>query len=189
MQVPLELSFRGLKKDEATEALVREKVAKLDQVCDHLTSCRVAVERPQSEQVSGSPYRVRVTMRVPPGHELVVDREPGDGDLHETLPTVINRTFEAARRQLRELTEKQRREVKAHPAQETVGIVDQLVTDQDYGFLRTPEGRSVYFHRNAVVDDEFDQLKPGTGVRFVEELGEEGPQATTVVVVARVGED
>jgi cold shock CspA family protein len=70
-----------------------------------------------------------------------------------------------------------------------VGIVDQLVTDQDYGFLRTPEGRSVYFHRNAVVDDEFDQLKPGTGVRFVEELGEEGPQATTVVVVARVGED
>lgn len=187
MQVPLELTFRGVKKTEALDALVRGKVEKLHRVCDYLTSCRVAVERPQGNPSAGSSYRVRVAVQVPRGHELVAVREPSQGTVNDTLETVIHRTFDAMRSQLEQLVAKQRRDVKAHPSQDMVGIVDQLFPDEDHGFLKTPEGESVYFHRNAVVNADLEDLVVGTGVRYVEEMGEHGPQASTVQVVARVG--
>ena len=187
MQVPLELTFRDVEKTEALENLVHDKVDKLNRVCDHITSCRVAIEQPQGNPSTGSSYRVRVNVRVPPGHDLVATREPSHGEVNDPLETVIHRAFDAAYSQLEQLVEKQRRDVKAHPTQDTVGIVDQLFPERDHGFLKTPEGRTVYFHRNAVVNEDFDDLVLGTGVRFVEEIGEEGPQASTVQVVARVG--
>jgi len=58
-----------------------------------------------------------------------------------------------------------------------------LFPKQDYGFLETPDGREIYFHRNSVLHPGFDRLEIGTEVRFVEELGQEGPQASTVAIV------
>jgi cold shock CspA family protein len=47
-----------------------------------------------------------------------------------------------------------------------------------YGFLEAAEGREVDVHRNAVRGGSFESLEPGVPVRFVEEAGEKGPQAT-----------
>ena len=52
-----------------------------------------------------------------------------------------------------------------------------------YGFIATADSRETYFHRNCVVDAEFDQLRVGDEVRFAEGLGEKGPQASTVHLV------
>ena len=42
------------------------------------------------------------------------------------------------------------------------------------------DGIEVCFHRNRVLDEEFDKLETGSTVRFAEEQGTEGPQASTV---------
>jgi len=55
----------------------------------------------------------------------------------------------------------------------------------DYGRIASADGTEVYFHRNSVVDADFDSLSPGTEVRFVVESGEYGPQASTVKVVGK----
>jgi cold shock CspA family protein len=47
-------------------------------------------------------------------------------------------------------------------------------------FIETADGREVYFHCNSVLDDAFEHLTVGSEVRFVEEMGEKGPQATSV---------
>ncbi|MEW6443100.1 MAG: HPF/RaiA family ribosome-associated protein [bacterium] len=187
MRVPLELTFRDVRKTSALEAVVHNEAAKLERICPYLTSCSVSIERPHRHEQSGSPYRVRVYVRVPPGHELVARRESGEGDLHENLETVVRRAFRGLERQLREITEKQRGEVKIHEMQETTAVVEQLFTEQGFGFLRTVGGRQIYFHRNSVLYDDFDRLEVGTGVRFVESVGEEGPQASTVKVVDKPG--
>ena len=44
----------------------------------------------------------------------------------------------------------------------------------------TPDGREIYFHRNSVLEPGFDRLDMGAEVRFAEEQGEQGPQASTV---------
>jgi hypothetical protein len=43
----------------------------------------------------------------------------------------------------------------------------------------------VYFHRNSLLNEEFHRLRVGAGVRFVEGIGEKGPQATTVQVLKK----
>jgi cold shock CspA family protein len=187
MKVPLEISFRGVAKTEDMESLIREKAAKLEEVCSYLSSCSIALESPQEHQEAGNPFRVRISMRVPPGHELVVKRESSRGDMHDELPTVVRDAFQAARRQLQELTERQRDEVKTHPEQEAAAVVVRLFREEGYGFLKTIDGRELYFHRNSVLHDDFDRLEIGTGVSFMEEAGEKGPQASSVQIVDKPG--
>ena len=130
---------------------------------------------------------MRISLRVPHGHELVVRREATEGYLHERLPVVITEAFDAVTRQLKELVEKQQRRVKTHPAQERIALVVRLFPDKGYGFIKTLEGRELYFHRNSVLNDDFDRLKIGTGVRYVPGAGDEGPKATTVQIVDKPG--
>ncbi len=188
MKVPLEITFRNVEKTDAVEALIREKAAALERVSDSVTSCRVAVESPQQHQRAGRPYRVRITLNVPPGHEFAVRRESSEGSIHDELPSVIRDAFDAARRKLKRITEKRRGDVKSHPAEEeAVAIVIKLFREEGYGFLKTLDGRDVYFHRNAVLQNDFDRLEIGTAIRFEEEEGEEGPQASTVQIVDKPG--
>ncbi len=187
MDIPPIISFRNLPKRPDIEQLIFEKVDQLERFCHHITSCRIVVEREQSPNKLGSPYRVRIDVTVPPGHELVAERDSRQGTNHDRLPTLIHETFQAARRQLKELVEKQRREVKAHPEQQATAVVTKLYRGDGYGFLLSVEGREVYFHRNSVLHGDFDRLEVGTGVRFVEEVGEKGLQASTVQLVDKAG--
>lgn len=184
MKIPLEIAFKGIEHTDEVEALIREEADKLDRVCNYLMSCRVAVERRQQHQEVGNPYRVRINMTVPPGHELVVKREPSKGDMHDPLPIVIKHAFTSAARQLRKLVELQRGTVKTHPDQQVSAIVHKLFPIEGYGFLRTVDTQEeVYFHRNSVLHDAFNRLAIGIGVRYVAEEGEKGLQATSVQIV------
>jgi cold shock CspA family protein len=67
------------------------------------------------------------------------------------------------------------------------GVVVRLFRDEGFGFIKSMEGREIYFHRNSLVENDFDRLEIGTGVRWDEEEGEEGPQATSVRIVDKPG--
>ena len=188
MNVPLEITYRGTEKTPEIDDFIRSKAKKLDKMCDHITSCRIAIEQPQRHQSQGNPYRVRIQLRVPPGHELVVKKETSRGDLHDPLSKVVSQAFDSVSRQLRELMEKQQGDVKRHEDHQTMGVVVSLFHDESYGFLKALDtGKEVYFHRNSVIEDDFDRLEIGTGVRFAEEAGEKGPQASTVAIVDKPG--
>ena len=190
MEVPPEITFRGVEKTPEIESHILDRAAKLDRIHPGLVSCRVAVESDQEHQRTGSPYRVRVAVRIPPGKEIVGRREPGDGDVGDRLQTVVSDAFEAVRRQLVKVREKQQGKVKAKaaPEQELIGHVVRLFPDEGYGFIRSTEGREIYFHRNAVLHGDFNRLEIGTGVRyFPSGEGDQGPQASTVQIVDKPG--
>jgi cold shock CspA family protein/ribosome-associated translation inhibitor RaiA len=187
MQVPLKMTFRNVPKSAAMEALIRKQAAKLERVCSHLVSCSISVEKPQAHQKSGNPFRVRVDVTVPPEHELVTIRNAGEGDLHEPLPTVVRRAFDATQRQLKKLSERQRGKVKNHPEQAVAGFVIRLFRNGGFGFIKSLEGREIYFHKNSLPAAEFNRLEVGTGVQWNEEEGENGPQATVVRIVDKPG--
>jgi ribosome-associated translation inhibitor RaiA len=165
MQVPLQMSFRGVRKNTAIEDLIRNQAAKLERVCDHIIGCRIAIEKPQKHQKNGNPFRVRIDVTVPPEHELVVTREASEGDLHEQLPTVLRNAFGAVRRQLTKLVEKQHGDIKTHPAQEIGGLVFDCFVNKDTGLSRVRTTRKSIFIKTACPGDEFDRLEVGTGVQ------------------------
>ncbi len=114
MLVPLDISYRDVKKTESIDSLIREKVQKLERICDRIISCHVALEMTQSNIKKGNPYRLRIDLRIPKSKELVVKHEPGEGDMSDSLPVVIRDTFETARRRLQDLVDKQKRKTKNH---------------------------------------------------------------------------
>lgn len=181
MQIPLELSFRDMDHSEAVEAEVRDKAAKLEQFHANITSCRVIVEALHRQHHKGNTYHVRIDLTVP-GHELVVSRDPGQNHAHEDVYVAVRDAFTAARRQLEGLNHKQKRKVKHHEAPPH-GRIHEL--NQDYGRIQTQDGRDIYFHRNSLINTEFALLAVGDEVRFDEEMGEEGPQASTVRAVGK----
>jgi cold shock CspA family protein len=56
---------------------------------------------------------------------------------------------------------------------------------EDFGRIATADGRDVYFHRNSILDVDFDQLKIGDEVRYAEEDGEAGPQASSLHLIGK----
>ena len=77
-------------------------------------------------------------------------------------------------------------DVKVHEAV-SYARVSKLLPERDHGFLETSEGREIYFHRNSMLHPGFEPLAIGTEVRFTEEAGEQGPQASTVAIVGTPG--
>lgn len=183
MQVPLQVTFRNMEHSEKIEEDVRQHAAKLDEFSDRITSCRVVIEAPHRHHHKGNLYHVRLLVSVP-RRELVVDREPDADHAHEDAHVTIRDAFDAMRRQLEDDVRELRNDVKVHPVPPH-GKVVQIFPQEGYGFIETPDGREIYFHRNSVLDAAFGQLELGTEVRFAEEEGDKGPQASTVRLVGK----
>jgi cold shock CspA family protein len=183
----LEITFRGVTRTDSLEKLIYDEASSLEKVCDYMISGSIAVEKPHRHPRSGNPYRVRIGIRIPHNPELVVTRESGEGEMHDSLAKVLRSAFKSMRRQLKKLVEKQRYETKIHPDQQAAAVVQKLFPIEGYGFLKTIEGREIYFHKNSVLHGDFERLEIGTGVRYVEEAGREGPQASTVQIEDKPG--
>lgn len=179
MQVPLEISTRWIDLSPPLEAELRKRAERLERHSDRITSCRIAVERPTgNHHQEGGPYRVRVDITVP-GSELVANKEA------EEVYAAIRDAFDAAERQVNEWAERRRGEVKT-PVLPPEGQVIRIFQEEGFGFIAVPDGREIYFHRNAVLDPPgFEKLEVGARVRFAEEQGFEGPQASTVSLVGK----
>lgn len=183
MKLTPEITFRGLPHSEALESDIRQKVEKLDRFFEHIMSCRVMMEAGHKHHHKGQIYHVRVALTVP-GRELVVSRDPEEHQAHEDPYVALRDAFDATTRQLEDYVRKLRGDVKHH-AVPAHGRVVELVPAMDYGRIETPDGRLVYFHRNSVLGGDYDELEEGSEVRFAEEAGEEGPQASTVHIVGK----
>lgn len=183
MQVPLEIRFHNLDRSEAIEQAIRERAEKLEQFADDIVSCRVTVEAPHKHHRHGRLYGVTVDVRLP-GGEIVANRGPAAHHAHEDVYVTIRDAFKAVRRQLQDHVRVRRGKVKAHDAP-AHGRISELHPDEDFGRIAASDGRDVYFHRNSVVDAAFDDLRLGDEVRFADEAGDAGPQASTVHVIGK----
>lgn len=183
MQIPLQITFRNLKRSEAVGAKVRKYAENLEKYCDRITGCRVMVESTHKHHEHGNHYHVRVDLTVP-DRELVASREPDEHHAYTDVYVAIRDAFDTMRGQLEDYTRRQRRQVKAHEVPPH-GKITELLPDEEFGRIETPDGRLVYFHRNSMINADFDKLQIGDEVRFIEEAGERGPQASTVQLVGK----
>lgn len=183
MQIPPEISYRDFEPSEELKVRVEEEIERLERFYDRITSCRVVVEQPHRRRRSGNLFHVRIDVTVP-GRELVVSRDPGDDEARRDPVVAVEQAFAAIQRQLEEHAREIRGETKTHEPTPQ-GRVARLFPGEGYGFIETAEGRDIYFHENAVVDGSFEDLEVGSEVRFAEEQGVEGPQASTVHIIRK----
>jgi cold shock CspA family protein/ribosome-associated translation inhibitor RaiA len=188
MQVPLEIAFHNIKSAQWAEALIRARVAELEEIYGGLISCRVRVDQRAKNTAATIPPVVRIELGIPGHNELVVSHEPEHLERKFQRPDLrnaIHEAFRIAERQLRDLKEQRERRTKEpHHDSENQGLgqVAELAPERNQGFLMTKEGELLYFHRNAILTGNFDKLRRGDEVYYVEDIGDTGPMATKVWV-------
>ncbi len=184
MQVSPQISFQGMEPSADVQARVMDRIAKLEEFHNRITSCRVVISAPHRHGRKGRIYTVHIDVGVP-GRELVVNREPGKDHAHEDVFVAIRDAFNAMQRQLEDHVRKRSGfRVKEHAAK-AHGKVVPLFTDQGYGFITTSDGREFFFERDNVTGDGWVGLDIGAEVRFSEMEGEKGPHASAVTVAAQ----
>lgn len=184
MNIPLQITFRGMEPSAAVETRILERAEKLERFHDRITRCHVIVETHRRKR-QGNLFDVRVDLTVP-GGEIVASRAPSQDHAHEDVLVAVRDAFDAATRRLEDFARERRGDVKTHEAP-SIGRVVRLFDRDGYGFLETPDGLEVYFHENAVLRHEWPEITLGSEVRFVlaEGEGDHGPQASTVRLLGK----
>jgi cold shock CspA family protein len=139
-----------------------------------LIDVRIAV-RPTGHHRHGG-QEVRITCKAR-GQEIVAARTRPDPGI------ALNEALDAFEREVWRMRHRrtQRREERPAPPAE-LGVIDEVLADEGYGFILTDGGERVYFHRNAVSGGlAFERLAEGQRVGLNLEGGQRGPQATVVV--------
>lgn len=217
MKIPPEIVLRDVYMSPYIDKLISRGIVRLEKVCDYIISMRIALEQSQGRHQTGNPYRMRIDIRIPDRSDIIVSRlskaskktsdqlaikddtepegshpigrspVPRQEKREEQLPVLIRRTFDSARRELEKVVDRQRGKVKTPAQQQMQAIVEKILPEQQYGFLRTLDGQQVYFHKNSVLHKHWERLAVGTAVRYTAEIGENGLQASTVEPVDKPG--
>lgn len=182
MKLPLEITFRHADPSPALEARIRELAAELEKFSGQIMRCHVIVEPTPRHSRQGALHAFHIDITLPDG-EIAIRRAHPANHAHEDPYVALRDAFRAARRKLEDYERKRRMDVKTRvgPAN---GRICEIDAARGFGRIETDDGRLVYFHRNSVIGRSFKDLKTGTKVRFAEEPGGLGPQASTVHVVS-----
>ena len=186
MQVPLEVAFHNIEGSDWAETEIRQRVADLEKIYDRMTSCRVRVDQRASNNNGTIPPVVHIELGIPGCNDVVVSHEPDHlmrkyqrPDLHKA----INEAFRIAERCLIDI--KERRDGRTKEAHhdgpnQALGQIAETDPGGEFGFLLTKEGSLLYFHRNAMLSGNFDDLRRGHEVYYVASMGDTGPVASKV---------
>jgi len=184
MQTGAEIAYHHMDPSPGGERRVGERLSRLEKHFGRLTRCRVIVDAPHLAHRKGNHHTVRLEAQMP-GAVFTVDRAPGDANAHEEVLVAVRDAFDALERQGRRWKETHsgRPEGKAERLQ---GRIAELRPAENHGQIGLADGRLVSFHRNSLVDADFDALTPGDTVEIALDAGDsaKGPHASTVHLIS-----
>jgi cold shock CspA family protein len=184
MQTPIEIDFQGMDARPDVRTAIAKHVAELEQRCARVTACRVVLKAPGGHHRTGGLYEVNIRLALPEGREVNVECTAQADERHSDLDFAINDAFKRARQQLQDHARELQGKVKHHEGP-PIGTVVQLDPFGEFGLLESSDGQEIYFHRNSVFDGNYSRLAVGSRVTYAEEMGEKGPQASTVKLMGK----
>jgi cold shock CspA family protein/ribosome-associated translation inhibitor RaiA len=185
METPAQIEFEGVQGSVEFQAVIAKHLAELETRFGRVTAARVVVKGPGEHHQTGGQYQVSIRLALPDGREVNIGRTPKQDERYADLTFAIDNAFRRARRRLQDQARLMRRQTKQHESQ-PIGTVVRIDPSGEFGFLEGADGQEVYFNCNSVLDGA-SHIALGTRVSYVEEMGEKGPQASTVKVLGKHG--
>lgn len=185
MRIDPILSFKDVRPSKSLREFIQKRISRLERFYNELISCRVRVELSQRKPqgTSSNPFfHVSVDLGVP-GKTLVANH---DHTLQHELDTpyiAVSDAFNSIERQLKRRNQRRRFSPRKSRHNLAHASISRIFYQDGYGFIQTPENREIYFHENSILDFNFKDLRVGDEVRYFEERGDNGPQASSVHLV------
>jgi cold shock CspA family protein len=184
MQTPIKIDFQGMDAKPEIQAAIAKHIAQLEDRFGRVTAGRVVLKAPGGHHRTGGLYDINIRLALPEGREVNIGRTPQNDERYSDLNFALNDAFKRARRQLQDQARKLQGQVKQHEGP-PIGTVTELDPLGEFGFIETSDGREIYFHRNSVLNGGYADLTVGARVTFAEEMGDKGPQASTVKLMGK----
>ncbi len=182
MNLPLQITFRHMEPSPALQERIRKLMSRLDKFSAHILHCQVVVEEPHQHGHQGSLFEFRIEITVP-DEKIVVARTHDLNHAHENAYVSLRDAFRSVRRQLEDYERRHRKGIKAH-VEPLQGRICEIDPRRSFGRIETEDGRLFYFHGNSLVGGRLEDLVTGLRVRFSEQPGDLGPQASGVHVLS-----
>ncbi len=185
MQTQAQIEFENVQASPELRSAIDQHVAELENRFGRLTAGRIVVRGPGDRHQTGGQYQISIRLVLPDGREVNVGRTPREDERYADLTFAVDNAFKRARRQLQDKARLIRGDVKSHDIQ-PVGTIVRIDPSGEFGFLQGTDGHEVYFNRKSILDGA-SNVAVGTRVSYVEEIGEKGPQASTVKLLGKHG--
>jgi ribosomal subunit interface protein len=180
--IPFQITFKDFAESDAVWMAIQERIERLEKMASRITRCDVVVSCNHRHRHADRLYQVQIHIHLP-RKEIVINRHPSQHEAHRDIYLAVRDAFSAAERQLVDKSQVSRHETKNHAPSYELGKIEKIFSNEGYGFLKDESGREIYFAKTSVLVKSFDDLAIGQKVRFVEELGEQGPQVTSLVTL------
>lgn len=177
MQIQPCITFLDVPQSQAIESDIRKRIDKLEVFYPHLMRCDVVVKQELKHSHQGKLYRPRITVSVP-GEKINVNHA-----CNEDVYIALRDAFNAVKRKLQDFSRRQRGDIKHH-ALPLRGRVARIFSEEGFGFIDANDNE-YYFSAFNVSNTDFDGLKPGMLVEFLEDNSAEGAQAKRVILIKR----
>jgi ribosome-associated translation inhibitor RaiA len=99
MNIPLQMTFRGIEASELMESTIRERAERLERFCSKIGRCHVTVDVPHRHHQKGNHYNIRIELVTPAG-AVVITRDPTRASAHASFQVAVRDAFDAAARHL-----------------------------------------------------------------------------------------
>ena len=147
MERALQIAFKNMDSSEFVEALIRDRVERLQRFHSNITGARVVVEVPhRSAEGAKPPVGIRVEIEVPGHNTIVAKGEQDRREMKGDASAIINRVFEAVERQLEQIAAIRNGVVKHHGSTGDTGVVVRIFPEQNYGFVEVKDSPDLYFY-------------------------------------------
>jgi cold shock CspA family protein len=185
--IDTKIQFLNFDESESVGKTIQSHLETLEKITNRITSCHVVISRPHRKQLKGNIFHVKLRVQLP-GATIVIDKDPGKNQAHQDVYVAVRDAFWAAKRKVEDYVRKQSGFVKEKVASPHAKII-RLIPSDECGFIQTRDLREIYFHRNSIVNGNFDDLSVGQEVRFSESMGEQGPQVTSMHIIRHFGKN
>lgn len=188
MQIQPQIAFHNCEKVDWAEEEILDHIERLEEIYDRAIACRVRVDQRNDNANHTIPPVVHIEISVPGHKDIVVAHEPDHLQRKFQAPDLknaINEAFRIAEDRLTRYKDQltDRTAPATHEAaNELLGQIAEITPGEDFGFLLTASGGLLYFHRNSLLSGDFDRLRRGDEVYYVEDMGDTGPTAKKVRV-------
>lgn len=116
MTIVAETLFRNMEPSDAIKEKVADRMAWLERHHGRVTHLNVTIEAPHRNHHKGKIYHVKIAIGLPGRPDLVVSQEPEANHAHEDVYIAIRDAFDAARRQLKDISDVRSGKTKNHTA-------------------------------------------------------------------------
>lgn len=176
MQTPINIQFHQMEKSEVVIERLKDEIESLEEKFGPFISCNVIIEQENKNQNQGRLFKIKINLNLP-RKEIIVNHQK-DEDIFIVVRDAIGSLSRQVEDHIRKRNDSQIGHGKIHE-EKLSGQVIKLFKEESYGFILSNDDE-YYFSAKNIHDGDFNHIKLGDEVRFIEAVADEGLQAHRV---------